>query len=81
MSGAQHTKGPWIAKFKGDAVVEDAFVASCSPCDAALIAAAPDLLAASEAALSLLRNMRSSEVEQDVIDALIDAVAKARGGA
>ena len=88
---AQHTPGPWEVE-DGYAIVstEGEFIASCNEsddncnADAALIAAAPDLLAALEIAEGRLMCIDAQKLDtvarnDDVIDRIRAAIAKAKG--
>ena len=80
----KHTPGPWVAlqdssRFRADDWMigrpgKPDEVAVCSECDAALIAAAPDLLDAVQHLLAY-----SAAFERDSIDLAKAAIAKAGG--
>ncbi len=80
MTSTKHRPGPWVAD-EHDVYARDWRVVRCDYTDegaanAALIAAAPDLLACCEWAL---RMMNGGRPEEDLVD-LRAAITKARGG-
>ena len=99
---AQHTRGPWrvdrddsglFIRMEPLGDLDQYLAVYASPdeeqreADAALIAAAPDLLAACEAALRALEHNRQRGLENMTplayeveIDTLREAIAKAKGG-
>lgn len=95
MNDQKHTPGPWVAQHYSRSIDPDDWcvgveggaidaVASCSERDAALIAAAPELLAALEAAREFIIDgmamgfvgMPEDETVLEVIEA---AISKAKG--
>lgn len=89
----KHTPGPWVVGTNGpnDHFIRDAglsmivdkinFPMSQSTANARLIAAAPELLEALEAVLSLYKSTGMSPEEHEVNRLVWNAVQKAAGGA
>lgn len=95
MSKKTHTPGPWVAQHYSRSVDPDDWcigvdggaidaVASCSERDADLIAAAPEMMEALEAAREfLIDGMAMGFVgkpeDEDVLEVIETAIAKAKG--
>lgn len=90
---AKHTPGPWVTGQHGGVIdprgcavakVQEMPGQDCGEVEAnaSLISAAPDLLAAIEAALALLQDPDATDTDAFRVEAMLEAaILKAKGGA